>query len=146
MEKVRIYEIPKCRMVSSKCGMFGDGKLEKFDQWFSKLPKSMFPKDFLFFDKKKEGFVWYHMYEENMNVPDDFDLIEFQGGLYAVASGIDGENNTRAIQTIKHFIKNSDCFIEDESRQYLGNVITPPAAEKVMGFVQMDYYVPIKSK
>lgn len=56
MENVRIYEIPACKMVSSQYGMFGDGKLEKFDEWFSSLPRTMFPKDFLFFDNSTISF------------------------------------------------------------------------------------------
>ena len=35
MQSIRIYEIPDCRMVSSDVGMFGDGTLEKFDEWLS---------------------------------------------------------------------------------------------------------------
>ena len=35
MEMVRIYEIPTCKMVLSQCGMFGEGKLEKFAEWNS---------------------------------------------------------------------------------------------------------------
>ena len=146
MEKVRIYEIPKCRMISSQCGMFGDGKLERFDEWFSKLPRPMFPKDFLFFDNDKEGFIWYYIYSNGTVVPDEFEIVDFNGGLYAVSTGIDGEDSTDTIKIIKDFIDNSGCFEEDQSRVYLGNIPTPPSANKAMGYNQMDYYVPIKTK
>ena len=55
MQYVRIFEIPDCKMVSSGIGMFGDGVLEKFDDWFSKLPRGIYPKDFLFWDCSKDG-------------------------------------------------------------------------------------------
>jgi AraC family transcriptional regulator len=146
MENVRIYEIPSCKMVSSQCGMFGDGKLEAFEQWLSELPVSIFPKDFLWYDKEYEGFVWYYIYEEGMSVPEAFKLVDFTGGLYAVATDVDGEDNRHVIGIIKDFIKDRNCFEEDLSRYYLGNVITPTSVSKIMGYSQMDYYVPIKLK
>lgn len=146
MENVRIYEIPVCKMVSSQCGMFGDGKLERFDEWFSSLPRTMFPRDFLWYDEEQGGFVWYYIYSNDMSVPDDFNIIDFPGGLYAVASGIDGQDSSEVISVIKKFIKEKGCFEEDTSRKYLGNIPTPPSAYKVMGYNQMDYYVPIKIK
>lgn len=146
MENVRIYEIPTCKMVASQCGMFGDGKLEKFDEWFSSLPRTMFPRDFLWYDNENEGFVWYYMYSEGMEIPDEFNVIDFSGGLYAVATGVDGEDSEDVITAIKNFIKEKGCFEEDISRAYLGNIPTPPSAGEAMGYNQMDYYVPIKTK
>lgn len=146
MEKVRIYEMPACKMVSSQCGMFGDGKLERFNEWFSSLPREMFPKDFMFYDHQQEGFIWYYIYNEGMNVPQDFSIIDFPGGLYAVATDVDGQDSSEAITTIKNFIEEKGCFEEDASRSYLGNIPTPPSACKAMGYEQMDYYVPIKVK
>ncbi|GHV15765.1 hypothetical protein FACS189493_0130 [Spirochaetia bacterium] len=35
-------------------------------------------------------------------------------------------------------------FEVDESRPELGNIITPPLANKTLGYNQMDYYTPIK--
>ncbi|WP_273320107.1 GyrI-like domain-containing protein [Vallitalea guaymasensis] len=144
MENVRIYEIPSCKMVSSQVGMFGDGKLEKFDEWFSTLPRPMFPKDFLWYDEKKGGFVWYYIYSEDMTIPDEFEIIDFPGGLYAVATDIDGQDNSKVLNAIKEFIKEKECFEEDSTRAYLGNIITPPSANTAMGYNQMDHYIPIK--
>lgn len=146
MEKVRIYEMPACKMVSSQCGMFGDGRLERFDEWFSSLPRPMFPKDFMFYDQQQEGFIWYYIYSEGINVPQDFSIIDFPGGLYAVATDVDGQDSSETITTIKNFIEEKGCFEEDASRTYLGNIPTPPSACKAMGYEQMDYYVPIKIK
>ena len=144
MENVRIYEIPACKMVTSECGMFGEGKLEKFEKWFSALPRTMFPRDFLWMDSLRGGFVWYYMYEEGMQVPEEFKIVDFPGGLYAVATDIDGQDSSEAIGTIKAFIAEKDCFVEDTTRQELGNIITPPSASKAMGYSQMDYYMPVK--
>ena len=83
MQSVRILEMPDCQMVSSGTGMFGEEKFERFSRWFSAQKRSLFPKDFLFWDG---------------------------------------------------------------SRTELGNIITAPAAQEIMGYEQMDYYVPIKAK
>ena len=142
MESVRIYEMPDCKMVASKSGMFGDGKLEKFSEWFSSLPKTMFPRDFL--GEGPGGFIWYYMYDESMTVPEDFDIIDFPGGLYLVATDIDGQDNSEAMDAIKNFIEEKGCFEKDKSRKELGNIITSPLACKAMGYNQMDYYMPVK--
>lgn len=144
MENVRVYEIPKCRMVSSECGMFGDAAIEEFSSWMETLPRTMFPRDFLWFDESRGGFVWYYMHHDGLAVPDGFDIVDFPGGLYAVASGIDGEDNAEAMNAIDRFIQVSGCFAPDPARRQLGNVITPPEAQKAMGYSQMDYYTPIK--
>lgn len=146
MESVRVYEIAKCKMVSSKCGMFGGSELNDFDNWFSSQPRTMFPKDFLWFDAKRGGFVWYYIYNDGLEVPDNFDIVDFPGGLYAVATGIDGEDSSDVIAAIRKFIEEKGCFAEDSERVQLGNIITPDLAQKALGYLQMDYYVPIKVK
>lgn len=143
METVRVYAIPACTMVSSQCGMFGEPAMEDFDNWMETLPRPMFPRDFLWFDEERGGFVWYYMYSDGLAVPDAFELVDFPGGLYAVASGVDGQDNAGAMSAIRRFIQEKECFVEDTSRKPLGNVITPPEAQKAMGYAQMDYYVPI---
>lgn len=143
MENVRIYEMPACRMVSSACGMFGDGKLERFSEWFSTLPVTMFPRDYLWFDAARGGFVWYYMYSEGMDVPDEFEIVDFPGGLYAVVTGVDGQDNSGEMRETETFIR-THGFERDESRQPLGNIITPQAAQERLGYCQMDYYTPVK--
>ena len=144
MQNVRIYEIPACKMVSSACGMFGEGKLEAFNSWFSTLPRPLFPKDYLWFDARRGGFVWYYLHDDNLPVPAEFEVVPFPGGLYAVATDVDGQDNAPALRAIEDFIAHSGCFEVDPTRQYLGNIPTPPAAAQAIGYNQMDYYVPIR--
>ncbi len=144
MQSVRIYEMPDCKMVSSETGMFGDGKLESFDNWFSRQKRSLFPKDFLFWDGS--GFRWLYLYEEGMDVPKEFEIIDFKGGLYAVATDIDEKTDMEAMKKDVDIFLDTNGFERDLSRKELGNVITSPAARKIMGYNQMDYYSPIKAK
>lgn len=144
MQNVRIYEIPDCKMVSSGCGMFGDGVLERFSDWMGTLPHSIYPLDFLFYDNEKQGFVWLYIYTEGMEIPDGFELVDFKGGLYAVANDIDGDTDTDAMGAEVDKFLAEHGFEHDTSRPELGNVITTPAAKAVLGYDQMDYWTPIK--
>ncbi len=148
MERVRIYEMPDCKMASSGIGMFGEQNFEQFNRWFSALPRDLFPKDFLFWDgdySDRGGFHWLYRYEDGMEVPEAFSVIDFKGGLYAVITGIDGQDNGEEQAEIKRFLEEYG-FERDDSRPELGNVITPPQAADVLGYFQMDYYTPIRKK
>jgi len=144
MENVRIYEMPVCKMVSSQCGMFGDENFNKFYEWYSELPKTMWSKDFLWYDTNRNGFVWYYMYDETLTVPSDFEIVDFPGGLYVVATGIDGQTNIDAMNAIKEAFYTKKGFERDNSRAELGNIITSPKTAATLGYSQMDYYTPIK--
>lgn len=149
MQYVRIFEIPDCKMVSSGIGMFGDGVLEKFDDWFSKLPRGIYPKDFLFWDCSKdgkEGFHWLYVYEEGMRVPEGLSVIDFKGGLYAVTTDIDQETNMDTMNAEINAFLNEHGLERDVSRKDLGNIITSSRTKEVLGFEQMNYWTPVKEK
>ena len=145
MEAVRIYNMPACRMASSGRGMFGDGVLEAFEEWFSAQPRDMFPKDFLWFDGN--GFVWYYMCDERTQIPERYEVVDFPGGLYAVATGKDndGESHKAVMAAIDDFLS-VRAFERDPERAELGNIVTPPEAASALGYEQMDYYIPIRVK
>lgn len=144
MQNVRIYEMPNCKMVSSGAGMFGEEKFEAFNEWLSSQKRGLFPKDFLF--SEGGGFHWLYMYEEGMNVPTEFEIIDFQGGLYAVTTGTDQQTDRELMNAEVDKFLSQNGFERDTSRSELGNVITSPLAQEIMGYEQMDYYTPIKAK
>lgn len=144
MQSIRIYEMPACKMVSSGIGMFGEEKFNKFEEWLSSQRRSMFPKDFLYW--KDGGFNWLYMFEDGMIVPSEFEIIDFQGGLYAVATDIDQKTDTKQMKAEVDKFLSENGFERDTSRSDLGNIITSPLAHEIMGYEQMDYYTPIKIK
>ena len=149
MQSVRVYEIPNCKMVSSGIGMFGQEKFTRFSQWFSSQPGGIFPRDFLFYDEGENGaggFHWLFVYEDGMEVPSEFDIIDFKGGLYAVATDIDQQTDTDSMRRAVDEFLNANGFERDPSRPELGNIITPAKARDIMGYEQMDYYSPIRAK
>jgi len=144
MQAVRIYEIPDCKMVSSGPGMFGQEKFERFHTWFSSLPRKQHPGNYLYLNDRTQELHWLQLYEKDMTVPDEFEIIDFKGGLYAVSTDIDNQTDMEAINKAKNEFFKTHGFEIDESRLPLGNTFTPSSAEKVMGYTQMDYYTPIK--
>lgn len=144
MQSVRIYEMPDCKMVSSGIGMFGEGKFNLFEEWLSSQKRGLFPKDFLFW--AGEGFIWLYMYEDGMNVPNEFEIVDFQGGLYAVATDIDQKTDKGFMDAEIDKFLSENGFERDISRSELGNIITSPLAKEIMGYEQMNYYIPIKAK
>ena len=144
MQSIRIIEMPKCRMVSSGTGMFGQEKFDRFYAWFSSLPETMYPNDFLYWDGS--GFCCLYRYDERMEVPEEFEVIDFEGGLYSVATDIDQQTDVAAMdREVDAFLEKSG-FIRDESRPKMGNILTSPRVRKTLGYDQMDYYAPIKVK
>ncbi len=115
-----------------------------FDEWFSKQKPGLFPKDFLFWDGS--GFRWLYLYEDGMDVPKEFEIIDFQGGFYAVATDIDEKTDMEALKREVDLFLEENGFERDPSRQELGHIITSQNKQKIMGYNQMDYYSPIKAK
>lgn len=149
MQNVRIYEMPNCKMVSSGIGMFGDGTLEEFMDWHSKQPRGVYPLDFLLWDdtnKEKQGFRWLYIYEEGMDVPEGLSVIDFKGGLYAVATDIDQKTDMKVMKVEVDSFLNENGFERDTARSELGNIITTPRIQEALGYEQMDYWTPIKVK
>ncbi len=86
------------------------------------------------------------MYENGMTVPPELEIIDFQGGLYAVATDIDQKTDKDRMNTEMDKFLRANGFERDTSRPELGNIITSPLAQKIMGYEQMDYYIPIKGR
>ena len=144
MQNVRIYDMPDCKMVSSGSGMFGEENLSIFEKWMSSQKRGFFPKDFLFWDGS--GYQWLYLYEDGMSVPKELELIDFQGGFYAVATDIDQKTDMELMKKEVDAFLSQNGFERDPSRPDLWNIITSPNAKKIMGYEQMDYYAPIKAR
>lgn len=147
MQIIRIYEMPPCRMVASPVGMFGEPTLDAFEAWMNTQPRMLFPRDFLAFDDSDlahSGFRWYFMYEEGMVIPEGAALVDFPGGMYAVATGVDQQTDKKAMDAAIAEFLGRHGMQRDDSRRELGNIITSPAVREALGYEQMDYYYPVR--
>ncbi len=144
MQGIRIIEIPACKMISSGRGMFGEEKFDGFLTWLDKQPRGVFPKDFLAGD---DGLLhWLYLCEEGMQAPEGYDVIDFKGGLYAVATDVDQKTDLEAMNAAVDVFLSENGLERDGSRWQLGNIVTSPAAREVLGYEQMDYYFPVRAK
>ena len=143
MQAIRIIEIPDCKMVSSGVGMFGEENFTAFNEWFSAFPRTKDSRDFAV--EAQGGVEWLYIYEHGMNVPERFNVVDFKGGLYAVNTDIDQKTDIESMDKELHAFLLKHGFEQDKNRRRMGNIITPPIAAEVMGFYQMDYYMPIKA-
>lgn len=159
MESIRIVELPKCRVVSSGCSteenpFADDSALMRFDRWWSTFDAErqdkFFHRDFMWFDHKKGGLVWYYA---ACPMPEDtqgFEVVEFPGGLYAAAVSRDGddEDGNRVRKTIGEWINDCGRLEFDPTRGHneLFHVITSKVAAETLGYSQMEIFVPVRSR
>lgn len=151
--EVRVVEIPRCRMVSS--GYFNDlGEvLGSFDIWFSECDKmrkgiSFSPLDFMFFEADGRG-MWLYAVEDWVTEKDTngYGIIEFEGGLYANAVSINGDDDIggRVYMGIKEWIDNSGFELDErEGHRTMCHMIVGEKMNHGLGYKQLDIFVPIK--
>jgi hypothetical protein len=145
---VRIIELPPARMVRS-----GGGDLEAFDRWWSGIAAQqkgiLFPQDLLWFNPGLSDFEWLYVLPEGVEDTGGYEVFDFPGGLYAVAACRDeGPDIERTNRLIHQWIAQSEIFAEAsgegaDARYDMGHVITPKNAKEIMGYHQMDLFVPI---
>jgi hypothetical protein len=144
---VRIVELPRCQVA-----MAAGDELQEFDRWWSEVDKQrvdkFYPRDFMYHDSAKNQLVWLYALPPEAIDTCPYALIDFAGGLYAVAVSVDQDDvdGERVYQMIQEWIKNTDYFELDESpdRPSLFHVITSKSARAKMNYGQLDIYVPIR--
>ena len=146
MQPLRILDMPPCRMVMSPVGMFGGEALEAFGAWLARQPRTLHPRDYLFRDDgdpERPGFRWLCEFSEGMHLPAGAALLDFPGGLYAVATDIDQQTDKPALDAAVAAFLAAHGFTADHARRELGRVITPPRIRQRLGYAQMEYWYPI---
>lgn len=147
MEGIRVVELKAERMVTS-----GDRPLEEFDQWFSQVASigadAWFPRDFMWFDSVRQRLIWFFALPHGHADTGGFEWFDFEGGLYAAAISRDEDDKDgeRVYAAIRQWVAESGCFALDErpGHETMFHVVTPKAVREVMGYNQLDIYVPIK--
>ncbi|MDE6725008.1 MAG: MerR family transcriptional regulator, partial [Ruminiclostridium sp.] len=77
-----------------------------------------------------------------------YEIVEFSGGLYALAVSIDGddESGNKVMQKIEKQIEKTN-FVIDNSRTTAVHIIYgDDEIRKGLGYDQMNFYAPIKLK
>lgn len=151
--EVRIVQVNAFRAFSSGADTI-EAVLGTFQQWQEKhshLVKKMIygAPDFLWFEEDMKA-VWIWAVEDWVTEQDTnpYEIIEFEGGLYATAISVDGDDDMggRVYAGIIKWLEDSGFELDERpERRTMGHLINPTEAIKnALGYDQMDIYVPIK--
>lgn len=151
MNEIRVIFIPPLKVVSS--GPINTmEELRAFDQWWSAIDMTNYitPRDFMWFNERINAMEWVVAIPETHTEFGKYQITNFPGGLYAVATSKDSEEGALNTQKyIKNWIHGSKAFAvstrENDSveRFDMCHVITPKVFKEKMGYHLSDYFVPI---
>ncbi|MDF2544239.1 MAG: transcription activator effector binding [Herbinix sp.] len=151
MQNIRIINIPALKVVSSGAITTME-ELDSFDQWWSSIDVSSYitPRDFMWYNEEEQYMEWVFAIPEGHNDFGAYKQTNFPGGLYAVATSKDTEedcNSTR--EELRRWIASSGCFElstreNDVTVRYtMNHVVTPKVFKEKMGYHLSDNFIPI---
>lgn len=148
-----IVRIPKFRAITSGLMTFEElfgGGFESWQEAHNHLFKPVIFDSSDFLCGKNGKFEWIWALKDEVTKADiyPYEIIEYPGGLYAAAVGIDGdgESHNRVRSRIKRWLESTN-FVIDNDRQYMGHMIyVDEEIKKGLGYHQMNLYTPIKLK
>ena len=147
---VMIIKIPRFRAVTSGLVSW-DEIFDVFGPWqeaHSHLFKEIIFDCPDFLTGKEDKFEWIWGIKDSVAESDvePYKIIEFEGGLYAVAVCIDGdgESHDKVRIRVERWLETTN-FVEDTNRAKMGHMIYPhDDIMKGLGYHQMNLYLPIK--
>jgi len=150
---VMIVRIPKFRSVTSGLMTFEELFGGDFGPWQEAHNHLFKPVIFDcpdFLTGKDDKAEWFWGIKDEVTEADvkPYEIIEFQGGLYAVAVSVDGdgESHDKVRSKTEKWLENTN-FIIDNDRRLMGHMIyVDEEIKKGLGYHQMNLYAPVKLK
>lgn len=152
--EVRIVRIPKCRMATSGAPDHTYSKVWDFANWWKAYDQKRHavgyaPLDFLF--GEDGGLVWWMMVENDATSEDcgGYDIIDFEGGLFAVHTTIDEDMESQNIvnNKINSWLESTGFEVVKSNRTFMGHMINPcEEIKNGLGYNQYEIFVPIQLK
>ena len=151
--EVRIIQINPFRAFSSGTDTI-ENVMGTFQQWqeehnhFAKKMMYGAP-DFLWFEEDMKA-TWIWAVEEWVTKEDTapYELIEFEGGLYAAAMAVDGDDDIsgRIYSGILKWVEDSEFELDERpGHRSMCHMVNPTdEIRNALGYDQLDIYVPIK--
>lgn len=153
--QVRVVQVNPFRAVSSGPDTFMRvmGEFNAWQESHNHLVRKMIygAPDFLWGEEDGSA-VWIWAVEDGVTAEDTapYEIITFEGGLYAAAMSVDGDGESYAAvyQSICKWIESSDFSLDERPGHRTMCHMLNPSEElrKALGYDQMDIYVPIKMK
>lgn len=149
---IMIVRIPKFRAVTSGLASI-DEVFGSFGQWqeaHQHFFQSVIFDSFDFLTGIGGKFEWVFGVKDEVTEADThpYKIIEYPGGLYAVAVSVDGdgESHDKVRRKTEKWLENTN-FIIDSDRLLMGHMIfVDDEIKKGLGYNQMNLYAPIKLK
>ncbi len=150
---IMVVRIPKFRAVTSGLITFDElfgGDFVPWQEANSHLFKPVIfdSPDFLCGKDGKAEWIWAIKDETTEADTRPYKIIEYPGGLYAVAVSVDGdgESHDKVRRKTEKWLENTD-FIIDNDRLLMGHMIyVDDEIKNGLGYHQMNLYAPIKLK
>lgn len=148
---IMIIRIPKFRAVTSGLISFEElfgGEFEPWQEAHNHLFKPVIfdAADFLCEKDGKVEWIWALRDDVTKDDVSPYDIIEFPGGLYAVAVSVDGdgESNNKVRKKTERWLERTN-FVIDKERGLMGHMIyVDDEIKGGLGYHQMNLYTPIK--
>ena len=148
-----IVRIPKFRAVTSGLMTFAElfgGAFGPWQEAHNHLFKPVIfdSPDFLYGKDGKAAWIWAIKDEVTEADTHPYKIIEYAGGLYAVAVSVDGdgESHNKVRSKTEKWLEGTN-FIIDDDRELMGHMIyVDDEIKKGFGYHQMNLYAPIKLK
>lgn len=148
---IMIVRIPKFRAVTSGLISFEElfgGEFEPWQEAHNHLFKPVIfdAADFLCEKDGKVEWIWALRDDVTKDDVSPYDIIEYPGGLYAVAVSVDGdgESNNKVRNKTERWLERTS-FVIDKERGLMGHMIyVDDEIKEGLGYHQMNLYTPIK--
>lgn len=148
---IMIVRIPKFRAVTSGLISFEElfgGEFEPWQEAHNHLFKPVIfdAADFLCEKGGKVEWIWALRDDVTKADVSPYDIIEYPGGLYAVAVSVDGdgESNNQVRKKTERWLERTN-FVIDNERGLMGHMIyVDDEIKEGLGYHQMNLYTPIK--
>jgi hypothetical protein len=151
MQNVRVINIPPLKVVTSG-SITTMEELEAFDQWWSSIDVKHYitPRDFMWYNEKENSVEWVFAIPEGHTDTGNYELVDFPGGLYAVETSKDTEEDSNVTkENIRKWVQDNEYFAlsnkenDPFERFDMCHIITPKIFKQKMGYHLSDIFVPI---
>lgn len=150
---IMIVRIPKFRAVTSGLMTFEElfgGGFGPWQEAHNHLFKPVIfnSPDFMYGKDGKAAWIWAIKDEVTEADTHPYDIIEYSGGLYAVAVSVDGdgESHNKVRSKTEKWLESTN-FAIDSNRELMGHMIyVDDEIKEGLGYHQMNLYAPIKLK
>lgn len=154
MQNIRVINFPPLKVAcSGKITTIEE--MEAFDRWWSSIDVKQYitPRDFMWYNEKKKYMEWIFAIPEGLTDTNGYDLVDFPGGLYAVCTAEESEEDCeKTKEYIRKWVKSSGCFElsntnnDSYERYEMVHICTPKIFKEKMGYHLNDVFIPIVVK